>query len=69
MQQQIFSALILVGAELIKIGAKKVGVPIANKLLCKMGIHDWQVVEGEKDLYVCSRCHITEKLKVKDAIN
>jgi len=35
---------------------KKVGVPTAQNLMCRMGSHQWEAVAGEKYMRVCLNC-------------
>lgn len=66
MNNLILQAILLVGGELVKYAGKRIGVPVANNFLCKVGIHDWHLLEGHKDVYICRRCHKTDKVRGLD---
>ena len=52
--------LVLRIADLI---VKKIGVPTAQNLMCKMGSHHWEAVEGEKWLRVCLNCGALDDIR------
>lgn len=63
-KQKLLSFSLLAAVGVANSIVKRMGVDVAGKILCKAGIHEWKPVEGKKYLMFCSRCHITDDIRV-----
>lgn len=63
-RDKILSVSLLAAVGVASAIVKSLGVDVAGKILCKAGIHEWKPVEGKKYLMFCSRCHITDDIRV-----
>lgn len=69
MDDKLLLPVIMFILRVLDMSVKVLGEPAAEKLLCKIGKHKWQNVEGEKFKQYCTRCRIVDDVRTSGIDN